>query len=94
MWDNLLFKYRSTRDENPEVQNYLKIRKSLCMVETLLHRKVQLKNHLVEVNQFVLPAPYRKHIILACHDEMDHLGMDRTLLLYKTECTVQECLRT
>ena len=81
MRDNSLFKYRSTRDENPEIQNYLKIRKSLCIVETLLHRKVQLKNHLVEVNQFVLPAPYRRHIILACHDEMGHLGMDRTLLL-------------
>ena len=81
MRDDLLFKYRSTRDENPKVQNYLKIRKSLCVVETLLHRKVQLKNHLVEVNQFVLPTPYRRHIILACHNEMGHLGMDRTLLL-------------
>ena len=58
MRDNLLFKYRSTGDENLEVQNYLKIRKSLCIVETLLHRKVELKNHSVEVNQFVLPAPY------------------------------------
>ena len=57
MRDDLLFKYRSTRDENSEVQNYLKIRKSLCLVETLLHRKVQLKNHLVEVNQFVLLTP-------------------------------------
>ena len=50
-------------------------------METLLHRKVQLKNHLAEVNQFVLPAPYQRCIILACHDEMGHLGMDRTLLL-------------
>ena len=81
MRDDLLFKYRSTRDENPKVQNYLKIRKSLCIVEMLLHRKVQLKNHLVEVNQFVLPTPYWRHIILACHNEMGHLGMDRTLLL-------------
>ena len=79
--DNSLFKYRSTRDENPEIQNNLKIRKSLCIVEMLLHRKVQLKNHLAEVNQFVLPAPYQRCIILVCHDEMGHLGMDRTLLL-------------
>ena len=79
--DELLFKYRGTRNEDPELQNYLKMRKNLCIVETLLHRRVQLKNHLVEVNQFVLPAPYRKHVVLACHDEMGHLGMDRTLLL-------------
>ena len=50
-------------------------------METLSHRKVQLKNHLVKVNQFVLPAPYWKRMVLACHDEMRHLGMDRTLLL-------------
>ena len=81
MHNDQLFKYRGTRNEDSEVQNYLKIRKSLCIVETLLHRKVQLKNHLVEVNQFVLPAPYRKRMVLACHDEMGHLGMDRTLLL-------------
>ena len=78
---NLLFKYRSTKKEDPELQNYLKMRKSLCIVETLLHRKVKLKNHLVEVNQFVLPTPYRKRMVLACHDEKSHLGMDRTLLL-------------
>ena len=81
MHNDLLFKYKGTRNEDSEVQNYLKIRKSLCIVETLLHRKVQLKNHLVEVNQFVLPTPYRKRMVLACHDEMGHLGMDRTLLL-------------
>ena len=58
MHDDLLFKYRSIRNEDSEVQNYLKIRKNLCMVGMLLHRRVQLKNHLVDVNQFVLPAPY------------------------------------
>ena len=79
--DDMLFKYRSTQNEDPELQNYLKTRKSLCMADTLLHRKVQLKNHLVEVNQFVLPTPYQKHMVLACHDKMGHLGMDRTLLL-------------
>ena len=81
MRNDMLFKYRSTRNENPEVQNYLKMRKGLCIVEALLLRKVQLKNHSVEVNQFVLPTPYRRHMVLACHDEMGHLGMDRMLLL-------------
>ena len=33
------------------------------------------------MNQFVLPKPFRKRMVLACHDEMGHLGMDRTLLL-------------
>ena len=29
----------------------------------------------------VLPAEFRKRIVLACHDEMGHMGMDRVLLL-------------
>ena len=78
---NTLFEYRSGKDEGPELQNYLKIRKSLVLIEGLLHRKVQLKHQSTEVHQFVLPLPFRKRVVLACHDEMGHLGMDRTLLL-------------
>ena len=44
----LLFKYRGTQNDDPELQNYLKMRKNLCVVKTLLHRREQLKNHLVE----------------------------------------------
>ena len=76
-----LFEFRSGRDDAPELQNYLKIRKSLVLVQGLLHRKVQLKHHPTEIHQFVLPFPFRKRVVLACHDEMGHLGMDRTLLL-------------
>ena len=61
--NELLFKYRGTRNEDSEVQNYLKIRENLCIVEMLLHRRVQLKNHLVEVNQFVLLTPYRCNML-------------------------------
>ena len=76
-----LFNYRSSRDENPDVQNYLKVRKSLCMTGGLLYRKVQLKHHQEVVKQLVLPSKFRKRVVLACHDEMGNLGMDRTLLL-------------
>ena len=76
-----LFKHRSSGNENPEVQNYLKVRKSLCMVGGLLYRRVQLKHHQEEVKQLVLPSNFRRKVVLACHDKMGHLGMDRTLLL-------------
>ena len=79
--EGTLFEFRGGRDRNPELQNYLKNRKNLVLIEGLLHRKVQLKHQQVEVNQFVLPSPFRKRVVLACHDEMGHLGMDRTLLL-------------
>ena len=83
--NDMLFKYRYTKNDEPELQNYLKTRKSLCMVDTLLHCKVQLKNHIAEINQFVLPKPYHKCMVLACHNETGHLGMDRTLLLLQDQ---------
>ena len=76
-----LYSYRGSKKENSEVQNYLKVRKSLCVVGGLLYRKVQLKHHQEEIKQLVLPNNFRRRVLLACHDEMGHLGMDRTLLL-------------
>ena len=76
-----LFEFKGRRDQNPEFLNYLKMRKSLVVIDGLLRRRVQLKHHQTEINQFVLPPAYRKRVVLACHDEMGHLGMDRTLLL-------------
>ena len=81
MEEDMLFKYRSSKSDDAEVQNYLKTHKSLCLVHYLLHRQVQLKHHQTMVHQFVLPKPFRKRMVMAYHDEMGHLGMDRTLLL-------------
>ena len=78
---NSLFEYRGSHTQDSELQNYLKNRRNLLLIEGLLHRKVQLKHQQVEVNQFVLPPRFRKRVVLACHDEMGHLGMDCTLLL-------------
>ena len=55
--EGTLFEFRGGRDRDPELQNYLKNRKNLVLIEGLLHRKVQLKHQQVEVNQFVLPPP-------------------------------------
>ena len=50
-----LYSYRGSKKENSEVQYYLKIRKSLCVVGGLLYRKVRLKHHQEEIKQLVLP---------------------------------------
>ena len=49
----------------------------------LLYRKVfdgQLQENKF---QFVLPQPYWKQAFEACHDNMGHLGMERTMALFK-----------
>ena len=46
-----------------------------------MHRTVQLKHQVRPVDQLILPMRYQKRMVLACHDELGHLGMDRTLLI-------------
>ena len=38
-----------------------------------------LKNHSEAISQFVLPKDHVCKVILACHDDNGHLGMERTL---------------
>ena len=45
----------------------------------MLYRKVILKNHQGPISQFVLPKTFNSKVILACHDDNGHLGMERNL---------------
>ena len=40
-----------------------------------------LKHHPESVTQFVLPKRFISKVILACHDDNGHLGVERTLRL-------------
>ena len=76
-----LHKYRIKREDNNEIRNYLKLCKYLTLEGGLLFRTVQLKHQVRQIDQLVLPLKFRKRMVLACHDELGHLGMDRTLLI-------------
>ena len=45
----------------------------------LLYWKVLLKNSPAPILQFVLLKSFVHKVILACHDDSEHLGMERTL---------------
>ena len=81
MEKNELQKYRVKKNDNNEIRNYMKLRKYLVLERGLLFRTVQLKHQVKPIDQLVLPYKFRKRMVLACHDEMGHLGMDRTLLV-------------
>ena len=77
----LLEKYRPKPEDGEEICNYLKFRKYLLKIDGILHRTVQLKHQVQPVNQLILPFRFRKRMVLACHDELPHLGMARTLAI-------------
>ena len=44
----------------------------------LLYKKCVSNNRETGYLQFVLPRPFRKQALEACHDEVGHLGIERT----------------
>ena len=104
---NRLNKYVAQEMDSSGIWVLLKYRKNLFLNNGLLYWKVTLKNHLEPVAQFVLPKRFIHKVILTCHDDNGHLGMDWTLGLLQERffwlkmaedvhihiCTCDRCLR-
>ena len=104
---NKLNTYVAQEMDSSGIQVLLKYRKNLFLDNGLLYWKVTLKNHLEPVAQFVLPKTFICKVILTCHDDNGHLGMERTLGLLQERffwpkmaedvcihiCTCERCLR-
>ena len=74
-----LGKYVAKEMDSSRMQVLLKYRKVLFLKNGLLYQKVMLKNHSEPIFQFVFPKNFVHKVILACHDDNGHLGMERTL---------------
>ena len=72
-------KYVAKEMDSSGMQVLLKYRKDLFLKNGLLYQKMMLKNHSEPISQFVLPKNFVCKVILACHDDSGHLGMERTL---------------
>ena len=57
----------------------MKYCKDLFLRNGLLYWRVTLKNNQEPISQFVLPKNFICKVILVCHDDSGHLGMERTL---------------
>ena len=80
-----LGKYVAKEMDSSGIQVFLKYRKDLFLKNGLLYQKVMLKNHSEQISQFVLPKNFVCKVILACHDDNGHLGMERTLDCYQND---------
>ena len=104
---NQLSTYKAQEIDSSAVRVLLKYRKDLILKDGLLYRRANLKNHLELVVQFVLPKKFVQKVILACHDDNGHLGVEQTLRLLQERffwpkmaadvqthiCTCERCLR-
>ena len=79
MKQDKLLSYKSTRNDPSRLRVYLKFRKDLVLKSKLLYRKNKLKSHDTNVFQFILPHSFCNHTLTALHDDMGHLGMNRSL---------------
>ena len=59
----------------------LKYRKDLVIKNGLLYKKVQLKHHDQSIMQYILLGNFCKRTLQALHDDIGHMGMDRTFNL-------------
>ena len=80
-----LGKYVAKEMDSSGMRVLLKYRKDLFLKNGLLYQKVMLKNHSEQISQFVLPKNFVCKVILACHDDNGHLGMERTLGLLEEQ---------
>ena len=82
---NRLSKYVVQEMDSSGIRVLLKYRKNLFLNNGLLYQKVTLKNHLEPVMQFVLPKRFIHKVILTCHDDNGHLGMERNFRIVARE---------
>ena len=75
--------YKAREGDPSGMRVLLKYHQDLCLKKGLLYHKVQLKDHQISIQQFVLLEQFQKQGILACHDDFGHLGMEKTLGLLK-----------
>ena len=102
-----LSSYMAQEMDSSAIWILLRCKKNLILKNGLLYRRTTLKNHSEPVVQFVLPKRFIRKVILACHDDNGHLGMERTLGLLQERffwpkmaedvwthiCTCERCLR-
>ena len=76
---NELGTYMAQEMDSSAIQILLRCKKKLILKNGLLYQRTTLKNHPEPVVQFVLPKRFIRKVILACHDDNGHLGMEWTL---------------
>ena len=73
---NQLSTYKAQEVDSLATRVLLRYRKDFILKNGLLYWKTNLKSHPELVVQFVLPKRFVHKVILACHDDNGHLGVE------------------
>ena len=80
---NKISQYTAKEADTSGMRVLLKYCQDLVLKDGLLYRTTKLKEQKMTVHQFVLPELFHKQVIMSCHDDLGHLGMEKTLGLLK-----------
>lgn len=72
----------TAREELPQIPFLVREISKLVLIDGILCRKRQDNEHIS--HQLVLPDELRSTVLHSLHDDMDHMGVDRTLDLART----------
>ena len=74
----LLGSRRPQKTDSNDMRKYLKHKHQLMMRKGLLYRKVPRTYRDQPLIQFCLPKNFRQNALVACHDEVGHMGIERS----------------
>ena len=74
---------KACSEDSEEIKTMLRHKHRFILRNGLLYKKIQFSSKDKPSLQFVLPTKYRQQAIKACHDDIGHLGLQRSLDLLK-----------
>ena len=73
--------YKCKGSDSDELKAMVKFLKEMVSHNRILYQKIQLKGHDNPIKQFVMLKSFQLWTVQSMHNELGHLGMDRTLSL-------------
>ena len=74
---------KGDNNNSEELRTMLRHKQQLILRNGLQYKKIQFRSCDQPSLQFVLPQNYRQQAMKACHDDIGHLGLERSLDLLK-----------
>ena len=79
MWDGTLGQQQLKQNDPPKLNQFLQEQNHLQSWRGVLYRRARPRESEETLFQLVLPAAHRESTVRGCHDEVGHIGLEKTL---------------